>query len=236
MSVELVTLGDVEDLRDTLFVESIAIEGFRCIKSSSLTFQHHNALVGGNGVGKTCTLEMIATIAGSDDATDIFGNSPIGRVELTLGFNDERYRFETTDLLCKNKIREFKSTLPRGRRINFGLSEEMGDRFSFGSCNYATRLEMLKEYLLPGMHVFNRKTSHYAVDPGDGFKKIILLSLLASMPDSTLLMDVPEAHLDYQNKRRLSTRMTDTTQQTISVVNSPEWLTKFLNSWREPLT
>lgn len=215
-----------------LHFKSVSVEGFRGIRGADMEFQHHNIIVGLNGVGKTTMLNLLGGIAGSDTATELVAGQKIGSIKMVLGAGNEEFVFEAKDFLDPKEIAAFKATLPEGKRANYGLTDNYFERYQYGEGHAETfhaSLERFWKLFGSKPHVFVTPGRSVKMDPGSGVEQAIRLLYLSSFREGPLLIDNPETSLDHWNKHHLSVMVQDRWKQTISVTHSYEWADSIKN-------
>ncbi len=209
-----------------LHFKSLTVEGFRSIKPREFVFQQHNVIRGYHGVGKTSLIHLLAGVAGSDAATSLIADEPIGRLEVVIGAGNEEFRFEAKDVLDVAALTEFKESLPTGKRANFALSGFYYERFQYGECDYAEMAETLNQFWKTTGHrpfVNFRPGIGGRMDNGSGINQAIRLIFMNSLKGGPLMLDHPEGSLDYRNKRLMANMLREGGKQTIVVTHCTEW-------------
>lgn len=218
----------------TLIIKKLMVRDLGPIKKLDLNFvtrtdfggknNHDRIIVGMNGVGKTFVLNLLATLTGNDAATEILVNKKIGSVRLDVTLDGTPLVFESQGMLIREDIDKFKKLLGDSRS-NYGMNEYRVDDYRHGSCDYATTLRVIKDYLISdGSQVFNTRRHTYSMMLGDGNRQAISLINLTFMGDGPLLLDEPSRHMHLVVKRKMAKMLHECKRQVIFVTHCPEML------------
>jgi predicted ATP-dependent endonuclease of OLD family len=212
-----------------VIVRNILVRNYLALRDVRINFHDElQYLIGINGSGKTTLLRLLAGIAGTDQATTLVANHPIGEIELSVEDEGSIKTFYVTDKLTPKAIYKFKDSL--SRRVSWPITTS-GNAFVSECDPNATdkaRLarifegiwgENLKDNLL-----FTSTSDHTHLMVGKGFARAMSLITLDSPDGVPMLLDLPESHLDMTAKRCLMDLLAREERQLIIATHSPEVL------------
>ena len=208
-----------------IVLDELMIENFGPIARFDHKFNHSfQTITGMNGIGKSHVLNLIATLAGTDAATDLCVGLKIGRVYIHLLDNHTGERFSLTieNEIDRETIEEFKSLLGT-RRFNYGLPQDRSVKYAHGCCNYAS-LKRDIVHLLRNSGTYPRITTgqRAAIYMGSGLSQMIKLYHILNIENQPLMLDFPEIHLDSRAQSEIRIIISIRPQQIICVTHSPE--------------
>ncbi len=214
----------------SLRIDSITVEGFRCIDNKTIVFpkKGHIAFIGRNGTGKSTILNLLATIAGNDHATNIFAGHLVGSIEVKFTLDDEiEMVYLTRDQLDRKSIMGFKSQLQDCTRINYAIHENNVDKFRCDSDDFATFSNWVRQHIntnRPFLTTYKPGNRDIRVLTGDGTKRAFLLFCAMSYTGGPILLDNPSAHLHITNSGVIGNALRGLDVQVISASHDPEWM------------
>ncbi len=211
----------------------LEIENFGPIKHFYLDFKKDiQTICGANGTGKTHIMNLLATLAGNDAATEIYVGREIGRVRLVVGKDGHAGypQIELKGKLHRQEIERFKDFLGEDR-INYGLTEMLSQKYMHGSCNIATLQDNIKNLFerIDPPHLMFTPGRQFAMLMGDGYQQALRLMILFSMENQPLIMEYPDRHIHIRAQRILLNMMFGLPQQIIYVTHSPEFIVDHKN-------
>ena len=204
-----------------MIIKHLIVEDFGPISGrKKLSFHPKvNTIIGMNGSGKTHIVNLLATLAGNDQATELCQGKQIGYVELSL---EDGRRIEMSHVINESRVREFKELLGN-TRINLGMTEDRSFKYQHGCCNYDTYLQLIKQHVSPDQAnaVLSFHNPRYSYQMGDGSLQKIHLAVMKSTENAPLLVEYPEIHLDAKGQSRMRGMLSKTHSQVIYTTHSP---------------
>ena len=184
-----------------------------------------NIIIGYNGTGKTHILDLIATVAGNDQAMGLFDRFSFGGVELGVIVDGRKLKFEAANQFDHTELLDFRKKIAPFQ-ANYALTECKTDKFLAGCCDFTTAKKRIEKFLKDqDVTAYNTKEPYKSsIFLGDGWVHFIQLILWANMSGGPLLLDLPERHLDIVAKRKAYGVVELSKEQVILTTHTPEFL------------
>jgi ABC-type cobalamin/Fe3+-siderophores transport system ATPase subunit len=212
-----------------MIVESVAVRDIGSCFQGGFHAQfgeEQQCVIGACGGGKTTLLNLIAGVAGSDEATALVAGRPVGSFKLVLREGDELYEFIARDRFKSSDIADFKATLPK--RVSY-LTDGHGIDFPTSQVDVATGIRRFKNFLKFHNGGSVERSVFYSpnhrrvwADFGGGYNHVLSVLLNDSTPGTPILIDDPVRHLDLWAQRLLIDMMVNEDRQFIFTTHSPE--------------
>lgn len=183
-----------------MFVASLAFKNWRGTSFRMGFAPTVTVMVGLNGCGKTNTLELIAILAGHDDAKHLIRptDNP-SYVKIEVRWKTGSSTLELTDGLDPQKIAEFKAGLPT--RVSFVLQTDLPDDYLVTERREPVEcqkdlLRWLENYDMPVNMHFNMGHSASCLVSETGAQRTLLTTGMRRAPEHTpMLVEHPERSL-----------------------------------------
>lgn len=212
-----------------MIIRSLLVRNYLALKDIRILFHPEvQMLTGTNGCGKTTVLRLLAGLAGTDEATRLVANQPIGEVELEIEDAGKTKTLHMTDKIDPKKVYKFKKWL--SKRVSFPITTG-GDSFVSECHPKATDKARLRE-IFAGVWrtdiqkelVYTSSSEPIRTNIGRGFTRAMSMILLNSPDEVPMLLDLPESSLDMAGKRMMIDILRDENRQMIIATHSPEIL------------